>query len=365
MTDRRATNDGRASIALPLSSIGEQAVDANPSGAMEIGDNLRPRRKAVAPGRLPDAVSMHRPAWISQRLDDANQRLASGAISTGMGQLAEMLLDCRDRMNAAEWRMIAAGVCRKHAILATLLLDPFTARSFYKPRGYPGDAVLLDLIYAAGQRDRLLSEATETGRLIYQYSSDRCAPNAVRWRCQHIAQRIDELSQHRRPLRVLSIASGHARELRHSLAAHRGGITEFVALDADRQTLEVAARESNGVPIITVEANVKMLLRACQNLGAFDLVYSLGLFDYLAEKTASRVIATIAKLLRPGGHAMVANFSPDLPDAGYMEAFMDWWLVYRDEHDLRQLCQKAGVAGCETYSDPSRCLAVLTWARPS
>lgn len=296
-------------------------------------------------------------------LDDARDRLVSGAIAAGMQRLAKALLHCRAISDVKDWKATVTGVCRNHEILHTLLLDPFTARSFYKPRGYPGDAVLLDLIYGFGERDALLSGVPEVGRLIYEYSSNRVAPNAVRWRCHHIAQRIDELSQRRGPLRVLSIASGHARELRHSLAAHEGGVSEFVALDADRQTLEVASRESNGVPIITVEANVKMLLCACQNLGAFDLVYSLGLFDYLSEKTASRLLATIAKLLRRGGHAMVANFSPRLPDAGYMEAFMDWWLCYRSENDLQRLSREVGLPCFQTYSDPSGHLAILSWSR--
>lgn len=42
-------------------------------------------------------------------------------------------------------------------------------------------------------------------------------------------------------------------------------------------------------------------------------------------------------MLRSGGRLLLANFPPALADIGYMEACMDWWLIYRDENDMRAL----------------------------
>jgi hypothetical protein len=40
------------------------------------------------------------------------------------------------------------------------------------------------------------------------------------------------------------------------------------------------------------------------------------------------------EMLRPGGRVLVANFAPNLRDIGYMESFMAWNLIYRDERDM-------------------------------
>jgi hypothetical protein len=42
-------------------------------------------------------------------------------------------------------------------------------------------------------------------------------------------------------------------------------------------------------------------------------------------------------MLRPGGTLFIANFAPELIDIGYMEALMDWVLIYRNEAQIDRL----------------------------
>ncbi len=47
-------------------------------------------------------------------------------------------------------------------------------------------------------------------------------------------------------------------------------------------------------------------------------------------------------MLKPGGRLLLANYADPLPDSdfkAYMEAFMDWWLLYRDEHEVAEWLQ--------------------------
>lgn len=37
---------------------------------------------------------------------------------------------------------------------------------------------------------------------------------------------------------------------------------------------------------------------------------------------------------------MIPNFALNTFGAAYMEAFMDWWLIYRDERGLESLLEK-------------------------
>src|SRR5258707_10055171 len=66
--------------------------------------------------------------------------------------------------------------CRAHRLLPMIHEDPFTGRAFKKPRGYAGDAELLDLIYGPEER-WARPQASPLGMSIYQYTS--AAPAAV------------------------------------------------------------------------------------------------------------------------------------------------------------------------------------------
>jgi hypothetical protein len=66
-------------------------------------------------------------------------------------------------------------------------------------------------------------------------------------------------------------------------------------------------------------------------------------------------MAVLFRALRPGGTLLVANFAPDLRDIGYMEAIMNWHLVYRDEAVLERTARKIPrdeIAAQRCFRDP-------------
>lgn len=104
------------------------------------------------------------------------------------------------------------------------------------------------------------------------------------------------------------------------------------------------------------------LLSGALGLGEFDLVYAAGLFDYLSKRAGVRLLDAIMALLHPGGRAIVVNFVPDHPDWGFMESYMDWYLTYRSEADMRELfdamTQDEGRTS-RTWTDSTGSLAFL------
>jgi SAM-dependent methyltransferase len=214
--------------------------------------------------------------------------------------------------------------------------DPFTYHAYSKPRGYPGDAALLDLIY--GYEESWPSpSASHLGRLLFNCTVISPASEGVRARRGFVADLLDRLAEERAKPHVLSVAAGHLREANLSAAVRRRRLGRFVALDNDSLSLAEVQRSYGWLGVETVHASIRRLLTNHLQLGQFDLVYSTGLFDYLRQSTGRRLVANLFGMVRPGGRLMIANFLPDIRDVGYMEVYADWQLIYRTRQEMMDL----------------------------
>jgi hypothetical protein len=263
-------------------------------------------------------------AW----LDAAYAKLRDNDVADGMNELVLGLRDLRKALPAAEWSEFVQLQCLPHPLKELVHQDPFTHRSYAKPRGYAGDAELLDYIYGIKP---LPETTTPLGAEIYRYTSQAPACQSVRARCEFMATVIDALAAHTTP-KILAIACGHLREAQRSRAVAEGRTGAYFALDQDPVSLAVIEREQPGVQ--TVSGSVKSLLKGERELNDLDLVYSAGLYDYLAQPMATALTHRLFKMLKAGGKLLVANFAPELRDIGYMESFMAWHLTYRNEAEM-------------------------------
>jgi len=260
--------------------------------------------------------------------DDLERREFHGALD----HLVLGLRDVRNSLNEAQWEETISA-CRNHAITGLLHEDPFTYRAFSKPRGYAGDAELLDYVYAEEELWPV-PEASQLGRRVFEYTTRTPAPAGVRARRGFIADMIDRLADKRDRPHVLSVAAGHLREASLAAAVRRKKLGRFTALDADPMSLEEVHRCYGCFGVETVTASIRQCISGRLDLGQYDFIYSIGLFDYLGEATGRRLVSKLFEMLRPGGRLLVANFMPDVRDVGYMETFMDWHLVYRTRQEM-------------------------------
>ena len=260
-----------------------------------------------------------------------NKEMVGRALDGLFGTLNQQRLGSSDE----DWQQLIKQ-CREHALLSVIHEDPFTGRAFQKPRGYAGDAEMIDMIY--GPEDRMPEPAaTPLGLDIYRYTSFAPAAEGVRARRAYIADLIDETTTRKPGQEILAIAAGHLREAHLTTSVRRGRIGRFVALDSDAVSLQEVQRAYGSYGVETVPASFGVLITNRLNIGQFDLVYSTGLFDYLNENTGRRLVTTMFDMLKPGGEMVVANFLPGIRDIGYMETFMDWKLIYRTRQDMVNL----------------------------
>lgn len=289
--------------------------------------------------------------------DVTREALLGPDIHAGMGQLREALRGLRAHLPPQEWKAICAQA-RQHPVHDLLLESPFTRRAYAKPRGYAGDAVLMDLIYGAPPAGNSLSAL---GGMLYGYEFDSPCFQSVRSRRAVLAREIDDAASRRQQARVLSVACGHLREIEWSRAVRNGDVT-VTAVDQDRDSLDIVGREYSGYAVSATPATVGDFLRRTVRFTDFDLAYAAGLYDYLEDDVARALTATLFRTLRPGGRLLIANFTPATQDAAFMEAVMDWYLVYRTPAQVRALAQSLPqheVGAVEQFSDENRHITYL------
>ena len=233
-----------------------------------------------------------------------------------------------------------AGLARQylaHPLREFLHQDPFTYRAFSKPRGYAGDAVMLDYIYGREEGWPVPEETTAMGRQVFEFTTRSNACEGVRARRGFMADVLDQLVDETPKPHVLSIASGHLREALLSSAVKRRKIGRFVAFDADADSLKEVEHCYGRQGVEPVLGSVRKILTRKVDLGKFDMVYSTGLFDYVPLTTGQRLTSIMFQMLRPRGRLLVANFLPGILDLGYMESYMGWQLIYRTRQEMLQL----------------------------
>jgi len=233
-------------------------------------------------------------------------------VSRAMAELLNGLCRIRREMPQDEWKRFCKEIVPKHELTELIRQDPFTLHSVQKPRGYPGDAMLLDYIY--GYRN---GHSTALGKSIFDFTTNTPPCRAVRARARIIAEIIDRTARERDGARILSIACGHLREAEISQAVKQGKIAEYVAFDQDVESLAHVRACFSDAGVRTIRGSIgELLLGRLRNLGQFDFVYAAGLYDYLSQKIATRLTTWMFNVTRAGGTTLLTNFLHETQGAG-------------------------------------------------
>lgn len=251
------------------------------------------------------------------------------------------------------------------AIHPLILRAPFVYRTFAKPLGYAGDYEMVNQILG----DPRQGPSTYFQLVNYMFLQAGVAV-AHRNRIDILRDRLDDFAlravQAGRPMRVLNVGCGPAVEIqRFARDNPHSDKLEFVLVDFSeetleytRQCLEEASRPTGRKLNLTLqhESVNQLLKRAARSQRvapeeSFDYVYCAGLFDYLSDKVCTRLVDYFISRSRVGARILVTNVHSSNPERNWMEHFLEWYLIYRDEAALLRAMPQ-GLKDVKTYTDP-------------
>ncbi len=272
------------------------------------------------------------------------KEVADGLIA-GFHQFAELLHhEIGDHVDLGESARAALGLRVQKEVLPYVMSSELGERIYVKPRGYAGDFKTIDIMY--GDRPH------GTGRLgpaIDRAFRERPANRAVMNRRGLLAEEIGRsLESANGKCYVTSLASGPAAELFDVFGglADRS-VLKATCIDIDYQALgfvsDRAEREKLQSAIDLHNGNLVYLAmgRRQLELPPQDLMYSIGLIDYFADKFVRMLLDWVHDRLRPGGRVILGNFHTNNVDKALMDHVFDWRLIHRSEDDMNRLFESS------------------------
>jgi hypothetical protein len=142
---------------------------------------------------------------------------------------------------------------------------------------------------------------------------------------------------------LTSLAAGPARELFDVLGAPDAPRVHATCIDIDAEALayasQLAVRLGVAEQFTFAQDNAVRLAqgRGRTALAPQQLIYSLGLTDYLEDDLVLKLIDWAYEQLLPGGRLIIGNVVPANPTRAFMEHILDWPLIHRTADELRAL----------------------------
>lgn len=216
-------------------------------------------------------------------------------------------------------------------------------RAFDKRKSYQGDYKMLEFIY----ENRVISKSI--GR--YLDNTFLKSPYAVGIRLRKdkirelLLKFIKEID--RREINILSIPCGSCREIRElATDIPSEKIIIFTCVDSDEEALRFSQDKIKKLPFKNLEFTFfrKDILGVLNNttgkeiLAGQDIIYSVGLFDYLPDRVFKKLFSLLFKLLKPEGKLIITHqnrektFAPIFPDW-----YCGWKFVPRSKEEVANL----------------------------
>lgn len=235
-------------------------------------------------------------------------------------------------------------------------------RSYTKPLGYPGDFEVMNQVY----------DWERKGVNVYQMLMHRLGlevAECIKTRMEVVRANIATVVQDKgqaRAAKILSLGSGPAREIELFLAGSslKSRRVEFTLIDQETAALKYAV-EKTYPHVLNAQSQARVqglnmsftdILRgtgALSSLPPQDLIYSVGLIDYLVDRRGAALVKRLYETLVPGGLLIIGNMNETgLSNLWPMEFVTDWSLYYRS--DAQMLAWTQDLAPAQAWTETER-----------
>jgi extracellular factor (EF) 3-hydroxypalmitic acid methyl ester biosynthesis protein len=267
----------------------------------------------------------------------------------------------------AELRPVHQNFAKRH-LHPLVMCSPFAYRTYHKPLGYAGDYEMVDMI---------LRDPYEGGSLFAKVVNlwflSQWPARAHRNRIQHLKGLLKEEARRGaglgRPMRVLNLGCGPAREVQEFLAEDAlSDQAQFRLLDFNEETIrhtsqvleDLKRRYGRQTAIQVQKKSVQHVLKEGAKAVTdapgqkYDLIYCAGLLDYLPDRTCVQLMNVLYDWLAPGGLLATTNVEACKPFRHMLEFVLDWHLIYRGLRNSAALLPQHATAGnARLFKDPT------------
>jgi hypothetical protein len=306
-------------------------------------------------------------------------------------KLLEALIACEDRI-VPQWKELwyrgsdvlepvwkDPQTLARHKRYAERVLTPdfmpgaVMRRCYEKPLGYPGDYQIMNYVY---EWQRVGN--TNYEKLLHRIGIETgaCVGTRLRMTQKILRDRIAE-QPGEKPMNIANLGCGSAYEIYDYLKIDRLPRPINVTLiDQDQGALSHAyehayrevVRHAGRVKLQCLQASFAQLLKAgalFKTLPPQDVIYSLGLFDYLSHRRARALAHDLYAQLAPGGKLIIANVKQGRETCQWpLEFVTDWSLIYRTEDDMRAMYEDLDIRNVEVIEDSTKCVYMIVGDKP-
>lgn len=267
--------------------------------------------------------------------EDEKIRLTTHAVENLVESLRNIDLEIDDNRELAEnlrkiFRLELQTLCSR---------GPLWNHALKKPYGYPGDFEILNAIY------RNVPIAREP----VGYELDRAflmspLAEAVRNRKTAVVstlfRKIQLMAEDN--VKILNLACGPGIDVAELLNTDLPSSLSIVCIDHEKKALDFAKNVIGQKPthkILYHQANI-LRLRTLTNLEIttpVDIIYSIGLLDYVPDRLISIVLRNWWRMLRSGGVLLLTIKDRDKYDPTFYDWMADWTFIPRVERQFTTL----------------------------
>lgn len=307
----------------------------------------------VMSARLQQFLESELPAFLA-KLDELDRRIPADAEPNEDALAAEVieavdgvLVHCSEVEQSLEDdtpALRAAQTQFRAAIAPWFQKSWFMQHALTKPRGYAGDYQMLTAVYDREIKSRGL------GGYLDRYFLQTELGTSVPLRLQMAREYLSGLARERRQLRILNVASGPGREYRGGWGLPEDCRVEVICVDQDDSALDFV--QQTVVPTLPpnqtlqlTKYNALKMGNATLNREVFgdcDVVYSIGLCDYIPDRLMIRLLRGWRETVKPNGIIYVAF--KDCIEYGKekYQWLVDWYFYQRTVEECRDLFAQAG-----------------------